>query len=212
MMAAAGMRGRWRGRLEVQECWRIESETSYDGLTLAGVDLSDQSAAMAGFVRSRLSDIGMARTRFEAFDLDRVHLDGCDLANAVWTKARLCRVEAKECRLTGIDLGEALVKECRFLACEASLANLRAASFRKCRFVDCNLQGADFQHADLRGTVFEGCNLREAQLSFARLEAADLRGSAIEGLHVGVDALRGAVVDLSQAAYLAGLMGLKVMP
>jgi len=91
------------------------------------------------------------------------------------------------------------------------MANFRGATFKKCRFVDCNLQGADFQHADLRGTVFEGCNLREAQMSFAKLDGVDFRGSAIEGLRVGIESLRGAIVGLSQAAYLAGLMGLKVM-
>jgi uncharacterized protein YjbI with pentapeptide repeats len=59
--------------------------------------------------------------------------------------------------------------------------------------------------------VFEHCDLREAQLSFAKLGGTDFRGSQLENLRVGMESLRGAIVDPAQAAYLAGLMGLKVM-
>jgi uncharacterized protein YjbI with pentapeptide repeats len=58
---------------------------------------------------------------------------------------------------------------------------------------------------------FEGCDLGEAQLSFARLAGADFRGCGIKDLRVGIEHLKGAIVDPAQAAYLAGLMGLKVM-
>lgn len=48
-------------------------------------------------------------------------------------------------------------------------------------------------------------------MSFAKLDGTDLRSSEIAGLQVGIADLRGAVVGPSQAAYLAGLMGLRIV-
>ncbi|HWQ08715.1 MAG TPA: pentapeptide repeat-containing protein [Holophaga sp.] len=190
---------------------QLVPETTYEFQELVEVDFSDQAAEAVCLRNCRLSKVKFTRSRLQRLDLDKVEADDCDFANAFLPKARLDRVVVKESRLVGIDLSGALVKASAFEACDATYGNFRSAVFRKCRFRACNLRGADFQGADLRSAVFEQCDLREAQLSFAKLDGADLRGSELTGLRVGIENLRGAIVDPAQAAYLAGLMGLKVV-
>lgn len=163
------------------------------------------------FSACRWERVGLARTRFRKFDLEKLEMEGCDLANAVWDEARLDRVQVRESRLTGLCLAEALVKDSSILSCEIAMANFRSSVFRKVRFSDCNLRGADFQRADLRQAVFERCDLRDVQMTFAKLDGTDFRGSRIEHMQVRIEDLRGAVVEPSQAAYLSGLMGLKIL-
>ena len=47
-------------------------------------------------------------------------------------------------------------------------------------------------------------------MSQAKILGADIRDSKIEGIKVAPEALRGVVVDVMQAAYLSGLLGLIV--
>lgn len=189
----------------------IQSESNLNGQTLVGLDFTAQRATDVMFSRCSLTNSVFARTQLHKLDLSQSTVSECDLANAVWEAARLEKVELKHCRMTGLNLTQALLKDSVFQGCEASLSTFRTATFRKVRFVDCNLQDADFQRADLRQAVFENCNLRRAQFSFAKLDGTDFRGCAIEEIQVGVEHLRGAVVDPTQAAYLASLMGIKVV-
>lgn len=189
----------------------IASESGYTGLHLSGCDFADQHAFAVMFSACRWERVGLARTRLEKLDLDRVVMDGCDLANATWEASRWEKVDVRESRLTGVNLSQALVKDCTFHSCESPFGNFRSAVFKKVRFTECNLRGADFQRADLRQVVFEKCDLRNAQMSFAKLDGTDFRGSEIENVQVRIEDLRGAVVEPSQAAYLAGLMGLKIL-
>jgi len=190
---------------------QLVSDANYDSIDLTGADFSDQVANMVTITRGHLTKVALARTHLQRLDLNKVKLIECDLANAVWERTRLEKVHLKESRLTGWNISRALVRDCVFDACEASFSVFSYVAFKKCRFLNCNLRGADFQDADLRNVVFENCNLKEAQMSFAKLEGTDLRGSEITGLRVGIEHLRGAIVDPSQAAYLSGLMGLKVV-
>lgn len=190
---------------------QLVPETTYEFKDIADSDFSDQVADEVCLRKCSLSKVRFARARIQRLDLDKVKADDCDFANAVFPKARLDRVVMKESRLVGVDLSGALVKTSTFEACDAGYGDFRSTTFRKCRFRNCNFRGADFQGADLRAAVFEECDLREAQLSFAKLDGTDFRGSRIEGVRIGMESLRGAVVDPAQAAYLAGLMGLKVV-
>ncbi len=189
----------------------LHSDTDHHGLVVAGRDFTGQCASAVAFKDCRLTRTVFARSSLHGLDLSGTILEGCDLANALWEGARLENALFVDCRVTGLDLSQASLQGTEFRSCEISMANFRNAVFKKTKFVDCKLRGADFQRADLRQAVFQGCDLREAQMSFAKLDGTDLRSSEIAGLQVGIADLRGAVVEPSQAAYLAGLMGLRIV-
>lgn len=188
----------------------FESTTDHRGLELVGRDFSDRKADSVKMVSSTFARVRLARTSLRKLDLEGVTFRGCDMANGDWEESILAKVGMDECRMTGIGMVHAALADCRFVSCEAKMANFRFATLKKTNFVGCSLRNADFQRADLRGTVFEDCDLRGAQMSFAKLDGVVFCGSQIDDLQVGVDDLRGAIVDASQAAYLAGLMGLVI--
>jgi len=176
-----------------------------------GQNFSGQSGALVVIARSTLTQVNLAGTRLPRLDLDEVRMESCDLANAVWEKARL-KASLVGCRMVGLNLSGALLRHTVFQGCHGAFAQFGSMVCKVARFLDCDLHGADFQQADLRSVVFQGCNLAEAQMSFARLEGTDFRGSDLKGLRVRIEDLKGAIVDPGQAVYLSGLMGLKVQP
>lgn len=189
----------------------LDDEARFDGLELTGARLADARAARVIIAASRLRGVSLAAGVLPGLELIDDRLDDCDLANIEIESGSLERVELVGCRLVGLKAPESRWREVVIRECNASLAQFRYATFRRVRFEHCDLRGADFLGADLRGVVFDDCDLRNATLSSTRLVGADLSTSRIEGLQVGIESLRGAIVEPLQAAQLAALMGLKIL-
>jgi uncharacterized protein YjbI with pentapeptide repeats len=178
----------------------------------------------------RLQDVEGANLKVDTFRvegslLERVHLAagqfgsavwkdvrfvGCDLANLRVHRMVLVRVEFVDCRLTGfsataLDWQDVLIRNGDLRYCQ-----LQAGKFRNCEFEGSNWQEADLQQTDLAGSVFRSCNLAHADLHGAKLQNTDLRNSEVEGMLVGVNDLKGAIVDPSQAMILARVLGLQI--
>ena len=163
---------------------------------------------MVVFDRSILRRIDLSGTRLGRVTLRDAALSKCDMANAVWRAGYWNRVELQNCRMTGLDLAGSSLSHITFTDCKADLACFSQVTCKAVNFENCGLHEVDFQGADLRGCSFRGCDLRGAQLSETKLDGVDLRDAKIEGIVVAPDNLRNVTVDLFQAAYLAGLMGL----
>lgn len=150
-----------------------------------------------------LSDSIVPRVRIET-----AYLNACNLSNVRCERPVLRKVVVANSKLTGLWATSGLFEDAMFESCRGEFALFCYSTLKRCVFRNCDLQEADFQEADLRGVVFENCNLKELQLSGAKLEGADIRGSKIEGLRVDPSALRGVIVDYTQAAYLATILGI----
>ena len=190
---------------------QIQCNTRYEHVALIEQNYSGQIAIGSAFDECRFERTSFRNAQLEELRLTDVSLEECDLANAIWLKTTLTRVEMVDCRLLGFRANEADVQHMVFRNCNISLAQFRFAKFKSVRFEKCNLQNADFYQSDLRGVIFDNCDLKEAQMSSAKLTNTDFRGSEINGLQVAQSDLKGLIVEPFQAAYLAGLMGLQVV-
>lgn len=140
-----------------------------------------------------------------------VVLNHCDCANADLHHAVFDRAEVQNSKMTGACLLEARIKDTLFASCKCDYALFRLAHVSFSEFVECNLRDADFYGANLSGTVFTNCDLRNAEFSGASLAKTDVRGCQIEGLKVNAEAVKGLIIDPSQAIYFMYLLGIKVM-
>lgn len=177
---------------------------------MANEDLTGQALAFFGVQRVLLRNVCLAETCFTAPKLDDVRFEGCDLANAEWTKLIAHRVEFVGCRMDGFTLPEAHCQDIRFVECSLYFARLRFSTFKSAHFERCNLSSADFQASELPGARFLRSSLNDAHFSQAKLAGADLRTTTIERIRIGVSELTGVIVDPFQASYLASLMGLVI--
>ncbi len=179
----------------------------------------------------RLQDVGRTNLRVNAFRiegsvLDRVQLAGgqfgsavwkdvrlvrCDLANVRAHRITLVRVELVDCRLTGFSAAALDWQDVLIQNGDVRYTQLQGGRFRTCEFDGCNWQDADLQNADLTGSVFRSCNLARADLHGAKLQNTDFRTSEVEGMLVGMNDLRGAIVDPAQAMVLARVLGLQIV-
>ncbi|MDU4622450.1 MAG: pentapeptide repeat-containing protein, partial [Clostridioides difficile] len=56
--------------------------------------------------------------------------------------------------------------------------------------------------------VFEYTNLKKANFNGTKLSGIDFTTNNIEGIEIGIDDIRGAIFDVSQAIDLTKLMGI----
>ncbi len=193
------------GRLAVQgDSVALQEKRLQD---VDGTNLQARSLRIDGCV---LEGVPLAGGQFESLVWKDVRLIGCDLANIQAHRMSLARVALIDCRLTGITATALDWQDVLVQGGDVRYAQFREGKFRSCEFVECNWQEADLQNADLSGTVFRSCRLSRADLHGAKLRNTDFRKSEVEGLLVGVNDLRGAIVDPAQAMILAGLMGLEI--
>ncbi len=152
----------------------------------------------------------LRETTFQSLSMRDSKLLGCDLSNAKWESSFWERVSMEDSRLTGLDLTSSCLKHTLIKDCKADFSSFRFSKCTSVHFINCGLQEADFQGADLRNCVFRGCDLSLAEFSHTKLSGADFRDSKIDGIKISPENLRGVTVDVVQASYLAGLMGLIV--
>jgi uncharacterized protein YjbI with pentapeptide repeats len=188
----------------------LADDACFSQVSLSSFRLAGQSARAISMDQAQFKQVSWAETNLTMARLADVRFDTCDLAGANWQTARMNRVEFLDCRLIGIKLHEPDVRDTLFLNCNLEYAVCCSGIFKAARFENCVLRGASFEGTDLSGVVFRKCDLGNADFRNTTLVGTDLRGSTLAGLQVGIPELRGAIIDPSQTAGLAGLLGVVV--
>ena len=116
------------------------------------------------------------------------------------------RTKLTDCKLVGISLTEAFLLDSSIERCVARYANLYGSKMRHVRLTD-----SDFSSAALSGctpgtTSLSRCSLVRAELFGTLFHGMDLSDSDISGISLSGGELRGAKVNLEQAAMLGQLL------
>jgi uncharacterized protein YjbI with pentapeptide repeats len=196
--------------IEVLPDGQLADGAGYAQFSLSNCRLAGQSARAISVDRAQFKQVSWAETNLTNPRLADVRFDACDLAGADWQSPRLNRLEFLNCRLIGFKLHEPELRDVVFLNCNLEYAICWSGVFKGAHFRNCVLHGASFEGTDLSGVVFRKCDLTNADFRRTNLVGTDLRGSTLAGLQVGIPELRGAIIDPSQTAGLAGLLGVVV--
>ena len=152
----------------------------------------------------------LAETKLEFVTWVDVLCERCDLSMIDWPKAKLTRVEFRNCRATGAKVLEGQFEDVRFVDCHLEYATFPAARFAKVAFVRCRLKDADFSGADLSNAQFTECDLQTIDFTRAKLQGTDISGSEFREIRVGAGDVRGLVVNREQAVALSRLFGIVI--
>jgi len=188
----------------------VHSRAYYAQLALSHDDLTEQVAEHVSFDQVLFEQVSMRKTCFKKVQVLDSRFTVCDLANAEWAEATLCRVELIGCHLTGFQSREALFQDVLFKDCSGSFAQFAFATLKSVRFENCDLSEVNFLEANFSGVSFVRCDLQQADFTGTRLTGIDLRSSKIDGVRVGPRELKGALIDPMQALAFVRAMGINV--
>lgn len=157
-----------------------------------------------------------------------VLFQNCRLEDSIFQKTDFLDVVFMECDLSNCDFSDGYFNRCEFRSCKglgASMQNARLQNvgFYEGNFRYANFNGSKWKAAEVAGTDMNSANLAECTLTDVGLDKAGLEGasffktplagmdfttSRIDGIVLSGEELRGAAVNLFQAAELAKLFGI----
>lgn len=188
----------------------LADQASFTGQALHEGMFAGQTAEDVLFEQVVARRIVLNQAELTLAQLFDTRFDGCDLAGSTWDKAHWRRMEMLGCRMIGMKMMDASLEDVLFQKCNGELARFWSTSFKRARFEQCVLREASFVDSNLSGVAFRDCDLSNADLRGAKLNGADFRGSNISGVQVGITELRGTIMDPTQVAQLASLLGITV--
>jgi uncharacterized protein YjbI with pentapeptide repeats len=185
-------------------------DADLDASQVEGCALAKQTSTSVRFNGVRLLGGDLSETKVKGLSWLDVECVRTQLPLVDWPESKLTRVAFRDARATGARLPGAELHDVRFAGCQLDYASFVGARFSRVVFEKCPLRDADFGGADLSGTQFVDCDLTGVTFVGAKLVGADIRTSAGDDLRVEARDVRGLIVNGSQAAALARLLGLVV--
>lgn len=187
-----------------------EEEKDIKGLRITGAALNGNFSRI-GFTKVIFDHCRLSGSDFSNCDFIDVSFESCDLSGCRFREGFFQRVSFHQVKAVGTGFGEAVFKN---LTIKES--NLSYASFAKSKFeranISAELQDASFAECRLKSFGFENSDLTRADFFKTSLKGLDLRSCRIDGIVLSdsLSELRGAVVDMYQAAALALKLGIEI--
>jgi len=160
--------------------------------------------------------------RFNGATLKEASFRGCDISMCHFNFIKGLGLEISECRAQGADFSNAsfmnqITTRTWFCSAFIKKSNLRYANFSRVTLEKCELWENRWDGANLSGASFAGSDLSAGQFegidwSSANFTDCDLTGSELGDLDLRVVNLRGARLDVQQAALLMQRIGITVVP
>ena len=197
-------------QLTVLKSELLDSNQSYCGIILDGVNLESYQASDIFIEQAFIADTDFSNGRWTSLELIELLCRNCNAANVDWSSARMQDTEFHRTRLTGCDLSNSHLRNVLFSRCKIDLSLFHDAQLTECKFQGCDLREADFQNASLKRVTFRDCDLRHARYPRTLLSEIDLRGSQLAGMYADANALQGTFVDPFQVVDIASMLGLVV--
>lgn len=188
----------------------------------AEIDITDQHIRQLTFENADWSGLGFMRIWFDNCRFPGIKMSQCTFHDTRWDNCdvsggnlRRCRVH--DCRFekgkgVGLVISDSFFRKTSFYnwngryvqwsSCALEHMNWMESVCRESLFSDCPLKAVQFTHTDLQ----------QAQFFKTYLKGIDLTSCQIDGLSVSdrMTELRGAIVDLYQAAELARMLGIEI--
>ena len=153
------------------------------------------------FVGCRLTNCALDRVAFIDCSLEH-----CDCSNAAMPKSAIERTQLTDCKLVGATLSEAFLLDASFTDCILRYSNFNASKIRHTQFSGCDLSFSALGNCKLAKTTFKRCLLVRAELFQTAFSGVDLSDCDISGIAMSGTELKGARVNLEQAAQLGLLL------
>ena len=188
----------------------LRDEGEYDNLIFSGNDFSGKTHYHLRFENIYFKGVNFSQAKIIDVKFSNIKFEDCDLANLKLEKAFVEKTEFIKCRMTGFKIIEGNIRDVLFKNSQLKLSQFRLSKFKNSAFEHSLLEEADFYGAELFKVVFCDSDLTKAEMSAAKLKETDFRTSKIAGLNIGIEGLKGAVIDPSQISDLAWLLGAKI--
>ncbi|MCP4263498.1 MAG: pentapeptide repeat-containing protein [Planctomycetes bacterium] len=204
---------------KVNSSGRIEAlqDLNKDGISLAGLDISQTNLQKIYLENADLSDANLAGADLTNANLAKANLEAAKLSKANLRRANLARANFHNAYLSGSNFYDANLAGAVLVRASIVRAYLIDANLIGADLTNANLTGADLRRANLAGANLDGelgeANLTEANLSKANLAGAILTRTDLTGANLKeADLKKIRFWKIIKSIELANIFGVKNPP
>lgn len=189
-----------------------EQEQTAENCMLKGISVDGESFYKISLQGVILEGCAFLNCDFEKSSFIDVVFCSCDFSNSRLPDSYFKRCEFRSVKGVGTDFHESLFREVCMEECVFSFANFSGTGWESALLCSGDFQDSYLEDCRLKKVQFQGLKLNRASFFHTSLRGMDLRENEIEALTLSEEKqeLKGAIVDLYQAAELARLMGLVI--
>lgn len=146
---------------------------------------------------------------FEKGEFTDVAMRSCDFSNCSFEDSYFNRMEFRASKAVGTKFSGSTMLHTSIWDCNFNYANFDSSKLEYFRVSDSQLQGSFFTQCRCKVVEWNRVSLNQASFFKTSMKGMDFTGSSIMGLMLSEDGkeIKGAVVDLYQAAELAKYLG-----
>lgn len=187
-----------------------------------GDDLSMRFFKNCSAADSQISRISFDKVIFDRCNFENVTFEGCSFGDVIFRNCSFIkcsfsggifsRCEFSGSRSVGGDFTGASFIDFTVKNSSFRYANFTTSRFDRALIKDCDMRGAFLARCSLENTAFEDTDFTEGEFYYTPLSGMDLTSCKIFGVRFsdGAAELKGATVDVYQAAELARLLGVNI--
>ncbi|WP_067837975.1 pentapeptide repeat-containing protein [Amphibacillus sediminis] len=162
-----------------------------------------------------IRDAILRRVNLDGFSCEKLYLrnvrfEKCFLTNAQLEEITMDRVEFINCQLTGVLMPDSRLNHVWFSNCNMQLVGMGYSQQKNVHYQECLLRQADFYLNQWKNVVLNQCDLTGANLAQTKLAGIDISRSSFDNITIGIDDLKGCIVNEEQARAFSRLLGLVV--
>lgn len=189
-----------------------EDETDIEHCHIVGVCLESVDLSGIYFRNVIFEDCQFIACEFMRCGFVDVLFKNCDVSNSDCSSSFFDRCEIDSSKWMGVNLTKGSMKEMILSRSNFQYSNWDTATIRELSGIDCDMDSAIFSECKLKSIDWRQMRFSNTDFFKTPLKGIDFTKCEIENLLVSDDhaELRGAIVNTSQAADFARLLGLVV--
>lgn len=190
-----------------------------DGELLESLVFDHAAAENLDFSELTCRQLSFRACRFSGCDFTAAAFYGCDFTGCRFTACRFPASYWKSCCLTdckgdGGDFRRSRFKCCSLNGCVFPYANFCNAVWERCDLRECNFTESALAECKISKTTVQTVDLTGAELFHTSFKGMDISSCTLDRVSLSESCaeLRGAKIHVTQAAVVARILGIEVIP
>ena len=180
----------------------------FENETLIESDISRIDFNCVHFVKCRFAACDFTRVNFYDSRFEDCDISNCKFSGSYWKGTKIVR-----CKAAGSDFGQSSFKEVLLDGCSFHYANCVKTTWANCEVKDSQFKEAFMSEAKLKTMTLSRVDFTRVDFFKTPLKGIDLSDCIIEGILLSdtYAELRGAKINMLQAANIAQILGVQIV-
>lgn len=162
------------------------------------------------FLKVVFQDDELENSKFEKMSFFDCSFENCNLSNNNFENVSFVRCKFKNCKFTGTEFLNSRFKDIEVLESNFAYCNFTLSVMDNFKFKNVFLKNSYFQENKTKKLEFIESDLSGSLFNRTFLKGVDLGSCTISKLTIGLDEIKGAIIDFSQCADIIGLLQVKI--